>query len=285
MLDDVINNANSNSYNKEEWKKKKQEQLQNAYNMIEEATEELKNDSSFLKSYLDVQSRFDKYTVRNALLLTKQLPNATQLKDYNGWKEAKVNFKTRYPKRVVILEPGEAYTNKEGKKVTPIYSKEVIDISETNLKPNSRTYDKKLILQSLLHNAPADIKAVDSLEDGKMCNWDKDNNVIYVCRSEDYNLVISSVAKELANINLYENTNNYDQVQAECISYMICKKYGIDTELENIDKLSLRFSNMESKDIKDELSNMKNVFEDINNNIGQYLDEKLKDTKKKDMER
>lgn len=285
MLDDVINNANSNSYNKEEWKKKKQEQLQNAYNMIEEATEELKNDSSFFKSYLDIQSRFDKYTVRNALLLTKQLPNATQLKDYNGWKEAKVNFKTRYPKRVVILEPGEAYTNKEGKKVTPIYSKEVIDISETNLKPNSRTYDKKLILQSLLHNAPADIKAVDSLEDGKMCNWDKDNNVIYVCRSEDYNLVISSVAKELANINLYENTNNYDQVQAECISYMICKKYGIDTELENIDKLSLRFSNMESKDIKDELSNMKNVFEDINNNIGQYLDEKLKDSKKKDMER
>ena len=285
MLDDVINNANSNSYNKEEWKKKKQEQLQNAYNMIEEATEELKNDSSFFKSYLDVQSRFDKYTVRNALLLTKQLPNATQLKDYNGWKEAKVNFKTRYPKRVVILEPGEAYTNKEGKKVTPIYSKEVIDISETNLKPNSRTYDKKLILQSLLHNAPADIKAVDSLEDGKMCNWDKENNVIYVCRSEDYNLVISSVAKELANINLYENTNNYDQVQAECISYMICKKYGIDTELENIDKLSLRFSNMESKDIKDELSNMKNVFEDINNNIGQYLDEKLKDSKKKDMER
>ena len=93
MLDDVINNANSNSYNKEEWKKKKQEQLQNAYNMIEEATEELKNDSSFFKSYLDVQSRFDKYTVRNALLLTKQLPNATQLKDYNGWKEAKVNFK------------------------------------------------------------------------------------------------------------------------------------------------------------------------------------------------
>ena len=285
MLDDVINNANSNSYNKEEWKKKKQEQLQNAYNMIEEATEELKNDSSFFKSYLDVQSRFDKYTVRNALLLTKQLPNATQLKDYNGWKEAKVNFKTRYPKRVVILEPGEAYTNKEGKKVTPIYSKEVIDISETNLKPNSRTYDKKLILQSLLHNAPADIKAVDSLEDGKMCNWDKDNNVIYVCRSEDYNLVISSVAKELANINLYENTNNYDQVQAECISYMICKKYGIDVDLENIDNLSLRFSNMESKDIKDELSNMKNVFEDINNNIGQYLDEKLKDTKKKDMER
>lgn len=285
MLDDVINNANNNGYNKEEWKKKKQEQLQNAYNMIEEATEELKNDSSFFKSYLDVQSRFDKYTVRNALLLTKQLPNATQLKDYNGWKEAKVNFKTRYPKRVVILEPGEAYTNKEGKKVTPIYSKEVIDISETNLKPNSRTYDKKLILQSLLHNAPADIKAVDSLEDGKMCNWDKDNNVIYVCRSEDYNLVISSVAKELANINLYENTNNYDQVQAECISYMICKKYGIDVDLENIDKLSLRFSNMESKDIKDELSNMKNVFEDINNNIGQYLDEKLKDTKKKDMER
>ena len=285
MLDDVINNANNNGYNKEEWKKKKQEQLQNAYNMIEEATEELKNDSSFFKSYLDVQSRFDKYTVRNALLLTKQLPNATQLKDYNGWKEAKVNFKTRYPKRVVILEPGEAYTNKEGKKVTPIYSKEVIDVSETNLKPNSRTYDKKLILQSLLHNAPADIKAVDSLEDGKMCNWDKDNNVIYVCRSEDYNLVISSVAKELANINLYENTNNYDQVQAECISYMICKKYGIDVDLENIDKLSLRFSNMESKDIKDELSNMKNVFEDINNNIGQYLDEKLKDSKPQATER
>ena len=285
MLDDVINNANSNGYDKEEWKKKKQEQLQNAYNMIEEATEELKNDSSFFKSYLDVQSRFDKYTVRNALLLTKQMPNATQLKDYNGWKESKANFKSRYPKRVVILEPGEAYTNKEGKKVTPIYSKEVIDISETTFKPNSKTYDKKLILQSLLHNAPADIKAVDSLEDGKMCNWDKDNNVIYVCRSEDYNLVISSVAKELANINIYQNTNSYDQLQADCISYMICKRYGVDIPLDNVDKLPLRFNGMESKDIKDELAGMKNVFEDINNNISQYLEDKTRESKKKDMER
>ena len=73
MIDEIIEKANSNnSYDKESYKKRKREQLDNAYKMIDEALEELKTNQSFFNEYLKVQSKFDMYSPRNALLIAKQ---------------------------------------------------------------------------------------------------------------------------------------------------------------------------------------------------------------------
>jgi hypothetical protein len=53
---------------------------------------------------LDSQSKFDNYSVGNALLVTAQMPQATQLRDYESWKNAGAYLK-KFPKYVKILEP------------------------------------------------------------------------------------------------------------------------------------------------------------------------------------
>lgn len=283
-MNDIVENAkNNNFYDKEAYKNFKKAQVQTAYDIIDEACEELRSGNiTFFKQYLDVQSRFDKYTIRNALLIAKQLPNAMQLKDYRSWKEAKVSFKDKIQNKILIIEPGEAYTDKNGVLRTPINAKQVIDVSETNTKPYTRNYDKSLILQSLVHDSPIDIKTVDSLEDNVNCKWDKDNNVIYICKTDSYDNAISSLATELSKVGLYDETNEISDDKAKCLGYMICKKYNV--EYSDIDVPNL-FVDKNIVDIKDELSAMKNVLDDINNRMGQYLEEKLRDNKNKDKER
>lgn len=284
MIDDIIQNANTNSgYDVEAYKQKKKEQLQNAYKLIDDACEEMKNgNTQFLKEYLDIQSRFDKYTIRNALLVAKQLPNAMQLKDYKSWKESKINFKSDKPNKILILEPREAYINNSGKKITPYNAKEVIDVSETNTKPYIKSYDKKLVLQALLHDCSIKIEPVNSLDDNKMCSWNKETNTIYTCRTDDYDKAISSLAIEIAKANLYDETSEISNEKASYIGYMISKKYNIDCSIDEVPNV---FANKETQDIKDELSSMKNVLDDVNSRMTQYLDDKVKEVKSKDMER
>lgn len=284
MIDDIVENAKkNNSYDKEAYISFKKAQVQAAYDIIDEACVELKNgNNAFFKEYLDVQSRFDKYTIRNALLIAKQLPSAMQLKDYKSWKDIRVSFKNKVQNKILIIEPGDSYTDKNGVLRTPINAKQVIDVSETNTKPYIKSYDKSLILQSLVHDAPIDIKTVDSLEDNINCKWDKEKNVIYICKTDSYDNAISSLATELSKVGLYDETSEISDDKAKCLGYMICKKYNVDypnIEIPNI------FVGKDIKDIKNELSAMKNVLDDVNNRMGQYLEEKNRDNKNRNIER
>lgn len=286
MIDEIITKDTSQEvYNKEAYMQRKKEQKEKAYIMIDEALEELKNSPVFLKEYLDVQARFDMYTSRNALLIAKQLPTALQLKTKKDWLDSKATFRNPSQKSIIILEPGEAYIAHDGRTITPINSKEVIDILETNGKFHSKIYDKKFILQSILHECPIGITVVNNLESGKICEWNKEDGVIYACRNDDYDSVIRSLTTEIGKFNLYESTNEIDNDKADCISYMICKKYDIETPINCLDNLCHKYSKMENIDIANDLTSMKEIVLDINTRMGQYLDAKKKVARNNEQER
>lgn len=284
---------NNTNYDKEAYKQKKREQLQKAYNIIDEAVEELQKNPEFLKTWLDVQSRFDVYSSRNALLIAKQLPNALQLKDYGKWKNEGIIFKKQYPNKILLIEPGKSYTNKDNEIVTPFNAKEVIDIKETileiedtkeGMKYNAKNYEKRLILQSLVHNISPVVKAVDNLENGKMAEWNQQENTIYVLRTESYDEAIKGVVKELSKAKYfprtsYDNINTLNEEQlknfnniSSCIEYLVDKRYGLDVELTNKEEISKLFSGMETVDVKNCLEDIKSTFSEINNEMSQYLE-------------
>lgn len=264
------------SYDKEAYIKKKREQLDNAYKTIDEGLEEITTNPDFFKEYLTVQGKFDLYTPRNAILIAKQLPNAIQLKEMKKWIEDNISFKNKYPKKIVILDPREPYTTKDGRTIKGYIAKELVDISETNMKPYSKTYDKKMILQALLHECPMDVKSVDSLENDLSSKWDTENKVLYLCKNEDSNLAFKTAITELAKINIYDNTKEVDNEKAECVAYMLCKKYGFDIEFDNIEKITERFKDMEKKDVVNELTSMKESVKELNKQISDYVQENVK---------
>lgn len=279
MVKEVL--SNNNLTNTDDWKKLKKEQLDLAYKLSEETCKQL-SQSETLMNYFNVQSNFDKLSVNNAILITNQLPTARRLKDYKSWKEENATFLNKYPNKIIILEPGDAYINKNGKKVVPFNPKEVIDISETNLKPRVKNYDKKIILQALLtKDEKVLVKPIDSLDNNKLCEWKEKEKTIYIVKNNDFDSAINSLAKELAKMKYYVNNKVMSDNYAECIAYMICKKYGIEANISSIGEVAKSFDGKKPKEIKNELSSLKDVVDDMNNRIIKYLNDLLKN---KDME-
>ena len=137
----------------------------------------------------------------------------------------------------------------------------------------------------MLHDCPIDVKVVDNLDSGKLCECNIDDKVLYVSRSDVNEEYIKAVATEIAKMNLFEMTNELDNDKADCIGYMVCKKYGIDSPVESLDRLSSKYSSMEKQDIAKDLTSMKEVAQDMNSRMGQYLDDKRKELKSKEQAR
>ena len=94
-FDDIMAKANGSNttqtkkpFDKSAWIEKKQQERQEVYDLMDKTADEVKVDIDKYKQYLDVQGRFDKYSVGNALVISATLPTATQLKEFDDWKEA-----------------------------------------------------------------------------------------------------------------------------------------------------------------------------------------------------
>ncbi|MCI6851134.1 MAG: hypothetical protein MR883_06395 [Clostridiales bacterium] len=140
------------SFNKEEWAAQKKQERESAFAMIDETAQRMANDGGLFQSYLDVQARFDRYSVGNAVLITAQKADATQLSDFKGWKNNGVFIK-KGESGIVLLEPGEEYTKEDGTVGVSYNSKKVFDISQTTAKAKDRPamkQDERLLLKAIM---------------------------------------------------------------------------------------------------------------------------------------
>ena len=86
---DVFSGGNK-PYDKEQWAAQKQAERKEAYELIDNTCSEMAVGGDSFRQYLDVQGRFDRYSVNNAILVSAQMPEAAQLKDKSSWKQSRV---------------------------------------------------------------------------------------------------------------------------------------------------------------------------------------------------
>ena len=294
-FDDIITTSNkveeknyeSKPFNKEEWAKKKQEEKANAYELIDKTASEIVTDSKTFTQYLNTQAKFNKYSVGNALLITAQMPNATQIRDYDSWKEsgAYINKKA---KGITILEPGDSYTREDGTTSVSFNPKKVFDITQTNAKQKEQrnNYDDELIVKAFLHESPVDFKVVDDLANGKGAEWNKEDNVLYIRKGLGAPTIFHSISKEYAKIGLQTTGNQeLDNFKSNCASYLICKKYNIDVSSFNFDNLPQALKNMDASEIRNTLGDIRGAMEDINSRMSNCFESMSKTQKNKEYER
>ena len=98
-------------------------------------------------------------------------------------------------------------------------------------------------------------------------------------------LLFSSLYREMANIEMKDlQDSELKSFRCYCISYMLCKRYGISIDNFNFSKLPQEItSKTEGKEIRQELEKMRNNYEKINSRIIDYFDisNKNKEVEKK----
>lgn len=283
--------SNQLKLSKEEYAEKKRSEKEKVYQMIDEAAAEVTSDPEKFRAFLDTQSRMDRYSAANALLIYQQYPEATQLKDFEDWSKENVKI-TKGAKSISILEPVE-YTKKDGTTGISYNVKKVFDVSQTNGRKApavSANRDPKALITTMLDVSPVQVEGIDELPyPGMAAFYNNEKQTLYVKRNVGDSVAVAQcVAQELGHAQLSINSDTYSRrdmgFQAVCIGYMLCKKYGVDTQNFAIDRIPEELSSKEPKEIRAELSKTRNAMSDIHSRISDEMFRK-KQERSKDYER
>ena len=271
----------------EEWAANKKAEREQAYSLIAAMAKSVATHGDKLKSYLDVQSRFNKYSVGNALLITSQMPNATRLADYKTWKDAGVHVK-KGETGIVVLEPGKEYTRADGSTGVSYNSKRVFDISQTDSEkdPGSvEKYDMRFLIKMLINDAPCRllIDGQDKVPEDKRAFYDSETKTIFARSDEDPDLIFKDIARELALAHLdREKQDVLDRdLIADCTAYMLCKRFNLSLEWFDYDPLPENFRTADDKDVRKQLGIMRDTANTILSDMQRGM-EKQKEAAERD---
>ena len=274
------------SFNKEEWAAQKKQERESAFAMIDETAQRMANDGSLFQSYLDVQARFDRYSVGNAVLITAQKADVTQLSDFKGWKNNGVFIK-KGESGIVLLEPGEEYTKEDGTVGVSYNSKKVFDISQTTAKAKDRPAmkrDERLLLKAIIHNAPCPIEISQKLPENINAVYRPDDKKIYVRPGLEAGDIFRGISQELAHAHLDDGAHKRSDhaFTAYCVSYVLCSRYNVPKDMFRFDRLPEGFSTMDARSVRNELSKIRDVANEISSDMAKVLDKSMKPKERRD---
>ena len=293
-FDDIFESAAASGQpdTRSRWQVRQQQNRENAYAMIDAVLEEISQGKGDLPGYLDIQARFDRYSARNVLLVQKQRPGAVRLGDKAYWREQGIEvLRAELKKPVIILEPGRVYTREDGSVGQYYNAKEVYDISQTTGRNQAQpqvSVDDRLLLKALISRAPVPIQVVDTLPEGRGAVFNQEQGAIQVRRGMDAADIFRSVSLELCHVDLEMQTSGYsrseDSYKAYCASYLLCKKYGVDTRGYDLSGIKDVLAGREPQEIAGELSDIKETANAISTRMYRVL-EQSRQPKSKEQER
>lgn len=279
--------SGSKPFDKEQWAAQKQAQRKEAYELIDNTCSEMMISGDSFRQYLDVQGRFDRYSVNNAILVSAQMPEATQLKEKAAWKQSRV-YVNKDAKKVVILEPSKEYTRDDGSKAVGYNAKEVYDISETSAKDRQEAQEKKSmreLVSALIDASPVPFVPVADLE--MPAYYDSEQQSIFIRTGLNEEQLFVSMAKEVSAA-VFDFKHNESREASEfksyCVAYMISSRYGVDTRGFNFSRLPKELAETDTQAFKGELGSMRDVLGEIQSEMYKSM-EKNKPAKSKEQER
>ena len=283
---DVFSGGNK-PYDKAEWAAQKQAERKEAYELIDNTCSEMAVNGDSFRQYLDVQGRFDRYSVANAVLVSAQMPEATQLKDYGKWKQSRV-YVNKDAQKITILEPSKEYLRDDGTKAVSYNAKVVYDISETSAKDRQEAAEPKSmreLMSAMIDASPVPFQPVDDLE--LPAFYDSEQQTIFIRTGLNEEQLFVSMSKEVAAA-VYDfkhnESRNASEFKAYCVAYMVSSRYGVDTRGFNFDRLPKEYAEMETQDFKSELGSMRDVLGEVQSEMYKSM-EKNKPARNKEQER
>ena len=262
------------------WQVKEEKHRKEAYATLDKIFGEFSEGTGSMEAYLDVQSRFPFHSARNALLIEAKCPHAERIHDEKGWKDMGVTVleeEKRLP--IIILEPGKAYRREDGSVGQNFYAKEVYDISQTTardqVQPQVR-YDDRLLLKGLIASSPVPIRAVEELPQGRGAMFSAEQNAILVKKGMDAPDIFRCVSLEVANVQLARNREGYSReaegYKAYAVSYMLCKRYGVDAQEYDISRLDGVLQGQDPKEVVPAaLTDMRDTFKELNGRMARAM--------------
>jgi len=264
-------------YDKDEYATRKKMERDLAYMSIDEATEKITKDPALFKEYLDVMARFPRYSVANTLLIFEQMPEATRLGSFDAWKSKGASVR-KGQHAISILEPGDEYTRDDGTIGVSYNVRPVFDEWQTSARHTEPRHPEiRDLLLALIKDAPVTIKTVDELPlDKGSAVYDHESKTISVVKGLDEPALFKTLATELTHAALAskDEVYNYEanRETASLAGYVLSERYGVDNSGLVPILTSDRMQDGWSKEVRGELSRIRDAAKTISDRIDKTLD-------------
>jgi hypothetical protein len=289
-FDDLLSNAPEEKGNeaapqlsKEEYAAKKKAEREDVFELSDSTATEVAADGEKFKGFLDLQARLDRYSAVNALLAFAQNPAASRLGDFDYWKRQNCSVRPGQT-ALSILEPHE-YVKDDGTPATGYNVKKVFDVSQVDTRKMRKVtpprYSERQLLGALISKAPVAVTGADELPGDLGAMTDPETGSISVLKGMEFPDTFRAVARELAlaDLTCAPDAPGDPHFCAYCTSYLLCKKYGVNTQGFSFEPAPDAFAGKDAQGIKSELSRIRNVAEDISGRMARQLEAQQKAAK------
>lgn len=255
------------------------EKKNQCYAMIDDACLNSVSSVDNLRQFLNVQSRFDKYSLNNALLIFAQKPDAVKVKDFDTWKKDDTSIK-KGAKSFMILEPSP-YKGTDGKMHRGYNAKNVFDISDVEASedaiPQPKSYEQKQLVAALVHDAPVPVRKAEHSIGENDAIYDAKNKVVYFKAGLEFDTIFPAIAKALAHAEMAKDVENYrigeHEFAARCSAYVLSQRYGVDTRTVDVYGIPKNIETMEAEDVKKVLGDVHSNVKSINARMNESLEQ------------
>ena len=224
------------------------------------------SDEQRFKEFLDVSARLNLYSTGNTLLILAQNPSAVRLADFEKWKDEGA-YVNKGEKGINILEPGEEYTREDDTVGISYNVKKVFDITQTSAEQKPQptiNRDERILLKALMALSPVPINISESLNSNIHAKYNPQERVILVQKGLSAQNIFRALSQEIAQARMDNGKYSHGDfaLSARAVSYILSKRNSINVGEYSFSNLS-RFSEFEPKDIRDELSFIRSVSDEM----------------------
>ena len=150
--------------------------------------------------------------------------------------------------------------------------KYVFDISQLNrpYRVKKQNLSVREIISGLVYQSPVKMQMVDNTENGSLVQYSPDNQMIYYADGMSPTDLMEGLAREYCYVEFESQYGNVDRTEdafmVKSAAYILCKKLNIP--VSNVDfanEVKNYFEGMDSRDTKEELSNIKSIADEVSN--------------------
>lgn len=239
----------------------------------------LDGDAERYKCFLQVMSKFHRYSINNQMLIALQDPEATLVNSFDGWKKVKryvrkaeKGIRIICPVKTKVRKMTEDGEEKEEEKLT-FKPSVVFDLRQTDgeelplqrlseLKGSVENYER--LIQSLIKCSPVDVFFENFNGDAKGF-YSSVGKKIVVKLGMDEKQTAKTLIHEIAHAicdaeGLDKGADRYaKETKAESIAYVVSKAYDIDTSSYSFGYLGSWSKEHDTKELRENLSQIRTV--------------------------
>lgn len=280
-------------------------QLQLAFDMIEEGVERIKNSDQY-KQYMKVMSLFHEYSYGNSLLIYSQCPHASYVAGFKAWKTLFNRLVVKGSKAIKIIAPFRIKLERDDTEDLDDEDRYIIRYKTVNVFDISQTEGQELpsivseiqgyhentrflleAFQKLTKEKEIQVSFIDSKEDKKLRSGANgyactNQKKIVIKRDMSINHQLKTMIHEYSHVLLHKDTNKskeHKEIEAESIAFVVCNSFGLDTSEYSFGYITSWSEGMKSEQFKQILQDIQSKTNEIIESVKPIYYKKVEENK------